>query len=538
MINELKFSLPTDNLPGSLRFINRVKLTDSRLVLACFCIGFFVRLVPELLAFSSPIGFDTIHYAYVLKSGVIAPHWSAFFTSSRLLYVIIVPLFGFLQAEPFLFLKIVAPVLFGMNVAGIYWFSKKFLGWNLKMGLFSAVFFSLQLASLRIGWDLLRNMFGLGILLFALSSVKSVGGKRGFALFTSLSLLTVFAHEYSAVILLSSVLGLVAWKWVKRETEETLKPLILGVLPAFFAFLAGLYFRLCPIQYVVESNVIAASDAANGSSGALFLVDYTRIQTSVDSYGSYSSLVLNVGLLFAVLFLPYLVLVVKGFFKNGVLNLWTAVLLVGAFGCLVIPFSAIEYWHRWMFMLAYPFTFYAVSGLARLQGVFPEKGVNLSRMFSNRTSAVALLLTFGLGSAYLAAPVITAHSGSIGESSIPNILVYFSASPTVPYTDVNDVVRAMNWLSHNMSPTSSVVLQHAFVNWGRLYLDESQMIVEFERNAFAAMSTVAEQGFTRAYFVWWNVPIGWYGVSVPNGFVSVQDFGRLSVYAYEGELSA
>jgi hypothetical protein len=36
------------------------------------------------------------------------------------------------------------------------------------------------------------------------------------------------------------------------------------------------------------------------------------------------------------------------------------------------------------------------------------------------------------------------------------------------------------------------------------------------------------------FFVWWNEPIGWYGISVPETFIRVQDFGRISVYVYEG----
>jgi hypothetical protein len=51
-----------------------------------FLAGFMVRLVPELLAGAAPIGFDTVYYAAVMKSGVIWANWTSFFTSTWLLH--------------------------------------------------------------------------------------------------------------------------------------------------------------------------------------------------------------------------------------------------------------------------------------------------------------------------------------------------------------------------------------------------------------------------------------------------------------------
>jgi hypothetical protein len=69
-----------------LRFLSGFRWTDPRFLVACLGLGFFVRLVPELLAFPLPIGFDTIYYANVMKDGVIVANWSAFFASSWLLF--------------------------------------------------------------------------------------------------------------------------------------------------------------------------------------------------------------------------------------------------------------------------------------------------------------------------------------------------------------------------------------------------------------------------------------------------------------------
>jgi hypothetical protein len=251
----------------------------------------------------------------------------------------------------------------------------------------------------------------------------------------------------------------------------------------------------------------------------------------VDSYANYADLALNVGLLFAVLFLPYLVLVAKGYFRNGVLNWWTGLLLVGAFGCLVIPFYALQFWHRWMFMFVYPFTFFAVNGFARLWSKVQSGGV--SRWFSGKKSAAMVLLTFGLGIAFLATPVTMVYA-STSVPSVTHTYLYFSTNPTVPYQDAEDVVVAMKWLDSNMDVSSCAILQHAFLEWGRLYLDESHSIVHFTIDLDAAVNTAFSNGFDNMFFVWWNAPIGWYGVSVPEYFARVANFGRISIYSYGG----
>ena len=521
----LKLELP--------HFLRNVNLTDQRTLVACLSIGFFVRLIPELLAFPLPIGFDTIHYAAAMKSGVIWAHWSEFFTSSWLLYAFIVPLYNLLQVDPFLLLKVVAPLLFGLNVAGVYWFSRKMLGWKLRISALTGVFFAFQLASLRISWDLLRNTLGLGILLFAFSYIKEVNSRRGFVLFASLALFSVFAHEYAAVILLIVVSGLLVWRLIKRQLDYWAVRLGLATLPAFIVFMMGMVFRFFPLSYATETNLLSAGDVVSAKVGGLpFLVDYLHIQSTIDSYANYSNLVLSVGLLFAVLFLPYILLIAKGFFKNGVLNLWTGLLFVGAFGCLLFPFAALQYWHRWMFMLVYPFTFYAVNGFGRLLSNFHEKKMRFSSWFLDKKATTMVLVTFLLGIAYLVTPVSMVYTNA-SLPSVTDTYLYFSTSPTVPYKDVNSVVEAMSWLNNNLDVVSCVALQRAFLPWGELYLDKSHTIVHFEFEVDSAVNAALDNGFSNVFFVWWNEPIGWYSISVPEDFIRVQDFGRISVYVYE-----
>lgn len=502
--------------------------TEINGLLTCFFAGFIIRMVPELLAFPHPIGFDTVYYAALMKSGVIWPHLASFFTISWLFPAVSVSLYNIFNGDPFMFLKILAPLLFGLNVAGVFWFANKMLNWNMKICLFAGIFFAFQLASLRISWDLLRNTLGLGLLLFTLPFIKRFDGKGNIPCFLLFSLLSVFAHEYAAATLIVLVLGSILWSLLRGENFGKYKRLFFAFLPALSVFSAGLYLRFFPVRYKVETNVINAGDTVYANVGRLFfLTNYLNVKTSVDMYVSYSDLASSVAVLFCLLYLPYIFLVWKGFLKDRILALWTFLLLVGAFGCLVVPFCALQYWHRWMFMLVYPFTFYAVNGVKKYWN--DHKAGKL--LFADKKVSGMICITFLLGFVYLATPVLMS-TVNVGLFSVNPVNKYFSFSPTVPYQDVDSVKEAMAWLDKRLDENSCLLVHHAFLFWGQLYLNKSHRLIHFENDLNMAVDKAYELDFSHIYFVWWNEPIGWYGITVPEFFIRLKDFGRISVYIH------
>jgi hypothetical protein len=493
-----------------------------------FLAGFLVRLVPEVLAGAAPIGFDTVYYAAVMKSGVVWSHWNSFFTSTWLLYALTVPLYSVSQVDPFLLLKAVAPALYGLSMAGMYWVGRKMLGWEVKLCLAAAGLFVFQLASLRISWDLLRNTLGMGLLLFALPFVGKIGSRRDFALFALLSLLAVFAHEYAGVALVVIVLGVVVWRMVRRKVGRAEGLTVLAALPALAVFSVGMFLRFFPVRYAVQTNVFSTNE---GSAGRyMFFANYLAVNDGVFHYPSYANLLVDVALLFAFLYLSYLFLVWKGWFKNDVLSVWTILLLVGSFGCLAWPFFAPDLWDRWMLMLVYPFTFFAVNGLSKLMQGSSRRARKLGG-FKRKAVFGALGVTMLLGSVYLATPVLM-NTVNNGVFVLPYVSAHFCSAPAVPYQDVGSVGQAMTWLNTRMDGNSCAMVNHVFSLWGKLYLSKSHATVEFWNDAGVALDDAVNNGYGSVYFIWWNTNIGWYNVSVPSQFVRLSDFGRISVYEF------
>jgi len=225
------------------------------------------------------------------------------------------------------------------------------------------------------------------------------------------------------------------------------------------------------------------------------MVNYLVVNDAVYSYSSIGAWFMRLRC-FRVSLFAYLFLVWKGYFKNDVLNLWLGLLLVGSFGCLVMPFFALDYWSRWMFMLVYPFTFYAVYGLFRLFRSSNVRG-KLSIRNSKRLAYVGLAVLFFLGCGYMVIPVL-ANTENMGII-LTDVSLHFASTPSVPYEDVEGVTNAMEWLDVNMDNNSFAVLHHALLPWGQLYLDESHVKVEFWQNVDEAVDFGSSRGFSRAF---------------------------------------
>lgn len=517
------------NLHEFERFVT--KLSDRRAFIFSFILGFVIRLVPEILSYPHPIGFDTIFYAARIKSGLIWPHWTWVF-SSWLLYAILIPLYKVAQIDPFLLLKLTAPTLYGLNMCGIYYFARKALNWNTKKSLIAASFFAFQLASLRISWDLYRNFLGLAVLLFILPSIpmQNNKSKKEYIGFAMLSTLVVFSHELVSVVMFAVFFGLVANHIRERKKSALLKSFS-SILPALAIFLISLFLSasnaLAPFN--LGRNIFVNLEPP--PTGLFFLVNYLNYSGSVQ-YPTYLDLVSNVLTFFVALYLLCLPLVLVGFFRDRFLDGWTILLLLGSFNGLIMPLFALNFWHRWMFMLVYPFTFYAANGVEKVlesQSTLVRPSIRWIRWIkvSRRTTLGILLLTVILGSFST-----ILHYGTISipgtDLSVPSMYVN-----TVPLEDMKGTMDAINWLNTHLKNRSAVLVYLAFRWWVALGLNNSNPIIfYFTRNIEPALNTALQEDLDSIYFIWWNEDIGWYDLIIPNSFTAIFSSSRISVYQH------
>jgi len=221
----------------------RFDLTSRRALLLSFALGFVVRLIPEVLAYPHPIGYDTVVYAGIVQRGVIWSHWTSIF-STWLLYAFWIPIYNVGWVDLFLLLKSTGPLLYGLSASGVYWFSRRGLEWDTRKSLVAASFFVFQLAAFRISWDLLRNTLGMAILLFALPFLLKMETWKDIAGFILLSILVVFGHELASVVMfVVAVFGVILNDLLKRNKTHLLK-VSAAVSPSLAIFLTSVGLKM------------------------------------------------------------------------------------------------------------------------------------------------------------------------------------------------------------------------------------------------------------------------------------------------------
>ena len=504
-------------------------LSYSKGFILAFAIGFVVRLIPELLSFPYPIGWDTIYYAYRINDGALFGYWNNPF-STWLIYGILI-LGNLIMLDPFLVLKIVAPLLFGGSAAGIYFVAWKKLGWSVTKSLLASGLFTFQLGALAISWHFYRNVFGVMLLLFALPFLRSDIGWKGVGVLSLLGVLIVLGHEFSAVSLFFIVFALLVISVLKREKIPY--RLFVATLPAAAIFLVSILGR-GSIHVSLDRMILRVYDGVYTHPGGIFfLTDYLNEFTPYESYTNYFDLFGHVVSLFVLLYLVLLPLISVGYFRDRVFGSWTFLLMTGAFGCLIVPFFALLLWHRWMLMIVYPFTFFAVNGFWKVTKSL--EGVSVSRFFSSikviKKIGVGLaLVSVVLGGLFMCWPLVGGRYGVIGCESTFRFVPSTMQSSSVPLRDTEGVIEAFEWLNANMDSDSSLLAHDVFEFWTLLYLNKENVAIVFDHDLDAATNLAVDEGFDKAYFVWWNQDIGWYNLRLSNDWVSVFDSGRISVF--------
>lgn len=503
-------------------------MSHRKAFLLLFMLGFFVRLIPEVLSYPYPIGADTFMYAGRMLSGVVWHHWSRAF-STWLLYAMLIPAYEIVRVDPFLLLKLVAPTLYALNVCGVYYFAGKALNWETKKALTAAFLFAVHLASLRVSWDCYRNMLGLAILLFVLPSIRKIEKRKNFASFVLGSMLVVFSHELASVIMFAVIFGVMISDFFRGERARMLKVLA-AASPALAIFSLSVYLMMFPVAFHRETNVINWSgDILYPRPGGLFfLVDYLGLVLPDMYYPTYLDLVSDVLSQFGILYLLCLPFAFVGFFRDRILDGWTPLLLVGTFNSLITPFCALDYWNRWMYMLIYPFTFYTVNGIGK---VLESDRRWLGRMKTSKRTMFGILLLMII----LAPPLFrVAKYHAFGATRI--MLLH----TTVPSQDVEGTIEVIGWLNSRIHNGSCLLVHEYFIRWAALYLDKKCTIVYYFRDVQGALTLASDRHFDPIYMIWWDENVEWsYGtksyfdITVPTHFAPVFGSGRVSVFEYD-----
>ncbi|MCJ7720207.1 MAG: hypothetical protein MUO36_01940 [Candidatus Hadarchaeum sp.] len=467
----------------------KFKLTPKRVMLLVFLIPFIIRLIPELLAGHYPIGYDTSQYASI---AMLRNPNSISFSEGPLFQILLISIRTLTNVDAFILIKFMGAFLYGLLGLAVYYFARSYLGWKTKKSFVAVLFIVLYFVTLRISWDLFRNELGLIFLFFALPWLKKLDSIRNCSIFATLSFLVVLSHPFVSAILFFIVIGLGLLNFMHSRNHKTFKPILL-VLPA------GIFFFICVflsgILPTLTTNArVGFLEPTTGGGGLLF--NYL-LPNAWNPAGGYAALFGYVWILFIFSYALILFFVYKGFWREPVLGLWTIFLLVSSFSCIINPWGAIPYVDRWMFMLVFPFSFYAVNGLEKLRKSFSLKIFN-----KKITTTTAILTLFAcLTGIYVASPIGVFQAGPASRS-IPSTMLQASINLDV----IPSTIDALEVLNGQMDNNSCLVLEQRFSAWAMIYLNENVNMIVYPANTSAedALAMASNRGFSEIYLLWYS----------------------------------
>jgi len=446
-----------------------------------------VRAIPELLVPLYPVGYETITwYAPVMmtfKSQTFASVFQSTFMAGPLFYTLMWLVTTTTSAHPFVILKITAPLLYGGLAMSFLLFSKRGLKFDGKMAFVATLLMVFQVAALRESWDRFRTVLALVFLFMTLASLRS-NHRNKWVLVAILAVLTALSREYISVVLLVTILG-----FAVLERRDILTSIV-AMLPAL------------AVTAIMVSGTGLWWNYVGGGAPTFYSETYLGV-------------VLDVFLIFAVCFLPISYFVLKGFRRDSLLDPVFALLLLGSFGAVVFPWFAIPGYQRWLILLVYPFSIYAVFGFEHLQLFTVRKIKTLTAVL-----LIFMLLGVGYASSVLSYVVLP-------SSWVPPSLVKSS----VEWNQVDDVKETLRWLDGNAPASSALLTEERFYGWILIYLKRANNDIEIVPYGGGAQPTSALQQALNDDFSW--IYLIWYTNSSFDKFNLVYSQDSISVFRYE-----
>src|SRR2546425_1331463 len=499
-------------LSFELKRIGEIPLLLGRIVrsyrfaLAAFLIPLFIRSIPEILVGPYPIGWDTIAF-YVPNTLDWAAGKTGFVQilgTAPLMYMISVPVYWVSRVNPVWIFKIMGPILYGTMIWALFRFLRIGLKWPDTQALGGALLTSLYFVTLRISWDLYRNMLGLTFILLSLPLLEDWKTPRKAALLSLLVVLAVASDQLTGIIALVLV-GVRAVTSLTKQQRRDFTGMLKIALPGGVLFLSIAYSGL-----VVPG------------------IGLVRVQTSFPTLSSLGS---SFGFLgYAYVALTPLILVGLRRISNIDVKIWT-IFCVAIAGLGLLPFFGPNVQsYRWSLLLDIPLCIYAAAGLSRLT-TFARPSI---RWIGGTRQILPIFSTILMVSAalYIALP---AQQAMVYYTAFPGLLPTSMTQDTIPMSDVGNLKALLDSAASKMNPTTVLITHQAIYGWARAYLPSlADHVVNYQYNGpLAGVELAKSEGYSSVLMIWWVNGSGWHDQpSVPSGFAVLVQSGDLALYKY------
>lgn len=417
-------------------WINILRSKDISWLMILVIIAGGLRILPEIIAYPYPIGYDVINY-YLPVLTKFDNHWNTVSNQYPFYVLTLYLITNVTKLTPHFVTSSSAVVLYILFSISVYQISRRIFNLDQSKSFFSTLFVILQLTLLRTSWDLQKDMLSLTAMLFAITfiSTKNRTTIVNFFLVLFLCIVSVLTDRMIGLLLVGTLLIYVTL--VRKKME-----LVLAI-----ATLALFLFSILQSSHQIGQTLLA----------------YPEI-TSTNYYLPVNLLVLL--LVYTGLLLPF---GIYGFLRsrNIILKIPVLISVIGSLSWLLHPFGFLFLPDRWIF----------IFGI--FISIFAAYGINFLIMkTSNREARMQTLYMYGFLVPFAILGILFATSSSEVPISIPAAFHSYVGKfgPTtmqansISISESSSITDAIGWINSNTPRGSHIVIDKHWRGWAELLL--------------------------------------------------------------------
>lgn len=417
--------------------------------LIVFSIAVLLRLVPEILAFPYPIGYDVINYYLpVIKN--FEGYWPTISNQFPFYVSLLHEISEVFHVDPRLVISATIVFVFGLFSITIFSIGRNLLHLDNLQCIFLSIFVIFQLAVLRTSWDLHKDMLALTLAFFSLLFISKIPNlsKKLFAVSTALSFVSMLTDRMIGLLLSVTLIGS---SFVKKDRG-------LAVVAVIVIVIYGLSLQ-SNHDYIGYNLKMVGSNNSN-----------SKIYNP-----------LNLIVLFLVMNAILLPSGIIGFIKSKLIIFKIPLLIsgIGSFTWIVFPNTSMFLPDRWIVIFSIFLSLFAGYGFITL---IENRRIAISSRKLNNYLIIILPFIF-LGSAFVASPnhsYVNIYSAFHQFISPYGPLTMQSNSIYLP--ESRSLLSAIDWINNDTNTAEGSVIMGSKHLRGWMELDLKERTFLFADN--------------------------------------------------------
>ncbi len=322
------------------RAIHSARTFLNNVYAVSFMMGFLFRLIPEILWWPWPLGWDTIEYAAHLKDFIVDPNpfkprlWlNVPRITPPLIDLILYPFALFI--DPLMIFKFFPSIAYGIMVMGTVFLSKRVFKLRDDVALVSGLVVCFSIMVLRVSWDLLRQLLSMALMPFVIAIVHGdIDNLRCEKIVKMLILLILLAlsHEIGTMISLFLAVMIAIYRVVRyKDLVKSIPFVVYSIIAVLMVYtLWSQYIRVNPLLGVALPT-IASCRSIHCAYGASLPLSYVLAGFSI--------------------YIPPILGALSELRRSLVYTLTLVLLMVLGLSPLITPYTYTTAWYRLLYSI-------------------------------------------------------------------------------------------------------------------------------------------------------------------------------------------